>query len=584
MKNKINFLTLFTIMVALFFVGCQEQTTQLDSPITNNNNRLYALADVPDVYDLYAGQDILVGSVEVYNNEDNLYLKFIIDDPDWCLEETHVAVATSIDGLPQTKKDNPIPGQFDYKHEDLGCETEDLYTIILTDIDEDWECDDELFIATHAVVKKVITPTPYYASSVVSYQQGKKKDGSAVDELRSNPEQGLVYETDQNPENFFSLGFGGEIIVEFDCPIINGEGNDVRIIEDTWGTYPLEIAEVWASNDEEDWTLLGTADNTTRDPDFNIHTIAEFDLGDLMWANYIKVVDISDPIVHNSNADGYDLNAVESLQDCIEEETAWGFGPRFNDDNWATYFNYITTCPSSCDEWIVFGSNLNGGSDQFDDAIYAYDLLNETKNLVYDPTPIDGNQNYPNANAYDPVNNRIYFGTDDGRLYYHEIGSGTHVQVEGGATSGSFGAMACGSWYNGKFYYIQNGTNSLYEVAIENDKAERTNIGTVPTSNGYGDIAFDPANPGVFVASAGGVWYAYDLNTSNSWVLTMQGDIPLNHLQLAYGSDGVLYGVNATTGQFFSLVYDTGTNAVTLTRGWDSPYTYTDLASGPQCQ
>jgi hypothetical protein len=53
------------------------------------------------------------------------------------------------------------------------------------------------------------------------------------------------------------------------------------------------------------------------------------------------------------------------------------------------------------------------------------------------------------------------------------------------------------------------------------------------------------------------------------------------HKQLAYGSDGVLYGVNAGNGQFYTIVYDGVT--VTLTLDWDSPYTYTDLASGPQC-
>ena len=242
-------------------------------------------------------------------------------------------------------------------------------------------------------------------------------------------------------------------------------------------------------------------------------------------------------------------------------------------------------CVGPCDEWIVYGSNLNPGTAPLDDALYAYNLKNHTQTLIYDPTPIDGSQNYPNGNAYDPVNQRIYFGTDDGRLFYHQIGSGTHVQVEGGPTSGTFGTMACGSWYNGKFYYVQNGTNRLYAVTIDDlDVATRTQVGTVPVSVGYGDIAFDPANPGRFIGSGSGKWYWYDLNDNTSAILTELGEGDGAHKQLAYGSDGVLYGVNAVDGQFYSIVYSVFDGTVTLTEGWDSPYTYTDLASGPQCQ
>lgn len=186
----------------------------------------------------------------------------------------------------------------------------------------------------------VITPAPYYASSVDSYNQGLKKDNiTPVDAIRSVPEQGLVFETDPYPYNFFSLGFGGWIIVKFDCPVQNGEGDDIRIIEDTWSTYPLEKADVWASQDGTTWTYLGEADNTN---DVGIHTISEFDLGILNWAKYIKIEDTCDPTLHTNAADGYDLNAVESLQDCVEiqEETAWGAGFGFPGKNWATYFTY----------------------------------------------------------------------------------------------------------------------------------------------------------------------------------------------------------------------------------------------------
>ncbi|MFW9949290.1 MAG: hypothetical protein ACFFKA_04085, partial [Candidatus Thorarchaeota archaeon] len=111
----------------------------------------------------------------------------------------------------------------------------------------------------------------------------------------------------------------------------------------TWGTYPLETAKIYASQDGNDWSYLGGADNTNS---VGIHTISEFDLGGLAWAKYIKIVDTTDPNLHNDAADGFDLNAIEALQDCIEihEESAWGVDKEnpmgFEGKNWATYFMF----------------------------------------------------------------------------------------------------------------------------------------------------------------------------------------------------------------------------------------------------
>ena len=52
---------------------------------------------------------------------------------------------------------------------------------------------------------------------------------------------------------FYSLGFGGNIIISFDCPIVNGAGSDLKIFEVTNGPYPLETATVEASQDGTTW-------------------------------------------------------------------------------------------------------------------------------------------------------------------------------------------------------------------------------------------------------------------------------------------------------------------------------------------
>ncbi|MFC1789775.1 hypothetical protein ACFLYY_02230 [Patescibacteria group bacterium] len=154
-----------------------------------------------------------------------------------------------------------------------------------------------------------------FASEVMSFNQGLRRDGNPVNIGRSNPLQGLVYEAAQSESSFFSLGFGGWIIVGFDDIIVDGPGNDIKITEDTWGgPYPLEKADVFVSQNGTDWTFLGVADNTNLDV---IHTTTEFDLASIgwNWAKYVKIIDTTDPAAFDSTpaGDGYDLNAVEAL-------------------------------------------------------------------------------------------------------------------------------------------------------------------------------------------------------------------------------------------------------------------------------
>ncbi len=104
----------------------------------------------PFVTDLIAGRHIDVGEVLVWNDSDHLYVKYTTSKH-WCLTETHLHVATSLKGIPQTKKGNPIPGKFEYKSYLNPCAEELLYKIPL---DPHWECDTVLYVAAQAVVRK----------------------------------------------------------------------------------------------------------------------------------------------------------------------------------------------------------------------------------------------------------------------------------------------------------------------------------------------------------------------------------------------------------------------------------------------
>jgi hypothetical protein len=96
------------------------------------------------VVTLFAGQHIDAGSVTVWNDVTNLYVRYEATGG-WDLAETHLAVATSLDGIPQ-KRGNPAPGQFPYKTTHLPTVTGYTYTIPLGA----FAAGDELFVAAHA--------------------------------------------------------------------------------------------------------------------------------------------------------------------------------------------------------------------------------------------------------------------------------------------------------------------------------------------------------------------------------------------------------------------------------------------------
>lgn len=332
----------------------------------------------PHEFTLFAGKDMPVGYVDVWNDADNLYVKYVVDKPGWCLTETHLDVKLKPDsGLPAFptaggKVKNLVPGQFEFGMEH-DCLPE--YTQIVPM--GEWEADAVLAIAAHAVVEKpevceVIQAAEYGATEVVDYDQGLRYNYTDVRSQRSNPNAVLSFTTGQNEANFFSLGFQEDradysgddawIVVKFDNPILNGTDDDIRVVEDTWGLpYPDETATVWVSQDGAAWHYLGEANNQT--PYMSIHTISDFNLDSvgLDWARYVKVQDTSNRVDFASRypgqgatLDGFDVNAILSLQDYVEcsepqEETAWaatGIGEnRFTEKgNWATWFEYTLKC------------------------------------------------------------------------------------------------------------------------------------------------------------------------------------------------------------------------------------------------
>jgi hypothetical protein len=238
-------------------------------------------------------------------------------------------------------------------------------------------------------------------------------------------------------------------------------------------------------------------------------------------------------------------------------------------------------------EWIIYGSQLGG--DLTGD-IYAIDMNSMTATLVFDvPNVLSSSPNYPNGNAYDPVNQRVYFSVP-GSLYFYEIGAGDYTYA--GAVSGT---VACGAWYIGKYYYVSQETDDLYEVTFDSG-------GTIATGGNtkicdysddtktftFGDIVFDVDTPGLLLGSANAdqgnyEYFAIDLTTTPCTYRMVQSIA--HHKQLAFGSGGTLYGLDAPVGEYYIIDQATGNETPIGTVSSDAPGyqggKFTDLASGP---
>ncbi len=124
-------LVMLSIISVLMSTGMAE--AECDTPV-----------DVP----LYGGQVIEVGTVSIWNDETFLYVRYSTAGG-WGLSETHLSVADTLDGIPQTKSGNPIPGKFQYKADYDPAVTDYTYAIDSSE----WLEGTELFLAAHAVVE-----------------------------------------------------------------------------------------------------------------------------------------------------------------------------------------------------------------------------------------------------------------------------------------------------------------------------------------------------------------------------------------------------------------------------------------------
>ena len=137
---------------------------------------------------------------------------------------------------------------------------------------------------------------------------------------RSVPSQALVPEQSDitGDMNFFSLGFGGQIVLRSSDWIMNGPGNDFTVYETTWGDPSCrptnsEQALVEVSEDGVNWVTPGTL-TTGPGGVYNACYNGSFDISPLMKAQYVRITDRTNPDwrVNGDGVDGYDVDGISA--------------------------------------------------------------------------------------------------------------------------------------------------------------------------------------------------------------------------------------------------------------------------------
>ncbi len=148
----------------------------------------------------------------------------------------------------------------------------------------------------------------------VSVNQGKTKEGNAVPDIRTDNTKifGVYDGTSGTEETFFSLGYGGEVIIKLGEPMWAKDGAYIELYEVTNGaSYPEEKAEVYVSADGSNWESVGIASNQPGISSSSrpaTVSLADFS-GNVV--NFIKIVDVTEDEKLENTADGYDLDAVQ---------------------------------------------------------------------------------------------------------------------------------------------------------------------------------------------------------------------------------------------------------------------------------
>ncbi len=158
--NYQKLLPLFAVSLALFHAGCATDLLPTSAGVDDDMS-IAALAKEPvdqgkkppsptiTTAPLVVNKKGEVGTVQVWNDENKLYLK-LQSQGDWLLRRSQLALGTSLADIPANKKGKPQPAQFPYKEGYKPPQQEAQYELDLI-----WPAGTVLYISLHARVVRL---------------------------------------------------------------------------------------------------------------------------------------------------------------------------------------------------------------------------------------------------------------------------------------------------------------------------------------------------------------------------------------------------------------------------------------------
>ncbi len=172
-------------------------------------------------------------------------------------------------------------------------------------------------------------PGASWAETVVDASQGTLKNGNPItDSARTDPNAALGAADFPAAGSFFSLGQNGWITLGFNHPVLDAQGDDLSFHEATNGrnaypnAYPLESALVQVSQDLSEWKDVGTV---TSEPGGDGVMTLDFSGTGYQWIKYVRLSDTTNYALHQSTADGYDLDAVDATYEMCASGSVEGY-------------------------------------------------------------------------------------------------------------------------------------------------------------------------------------------------------------------------------------------------------------------
>ena len=152
-----------------------------------------------------------------------------------------------------------------------------------------------------------------YATEVIEYVEGASSGGGNIAPNRTDASQALGEPERIDQLVFVSLGYGGSLTLAFDGTVPNQPGDDLEIVETTYGnescdTYD-EYADVFVSQNGTDYSFAKTICRADNMVDIS-------DAGDFTYIMYVKIVNNDEM---SNTPDAFDVDGVVALANCVED-------------------------------------------------------------------------------------------------------------------------------------------------------------------------------------------------------------------------------------------------------------------------